>query len=220
MAVAVLDVDGDGSDRVAASLPNASAHRADVASYAEVTAAVDDVVARWGRVDVLVNNAGWDRLQPFLETEPELWDRLIGVDLLGPIHATRAAVPRMLANGGSGGGRVVNIASEAGRIGGTNHAVYAACKGGLIALTKALARELGPQGVTVNCVCPGLTDTSLMRASGMTDAAVESVVGATPLGRLATVGDTAGAVLFLCSDDAEFVTGQILSVSGGLTTAG
>jgi 2-hydroxycyclohexanecarboxyl-CoA dehydrogenase len=217
LAVAILDIDDAEAARIAATLPAASAHTADVASYEQVASAVGDVVARWGGIDVVVNNAGWDRLAPFLDTGPDLWDRLIGVDLLGPIHVSHTAIPHLVRRGG---GRVVNIASEAGRVGGTGHAVYAACKGGLIALTKALARELGPAGVTVNCVCPGLTDTDLMRSSGMTDESIAAVVAATPLGRLAETGDTAGVVSFLASGDAAFVTGQVLSVSGGLTTVG
>lgn len=217
LAVAILDVDGEGARHAAATLPAASGHEADVASHEQVEAAVEDVAARWGGIDVVVNNAGWDRLEPFLDSGPELWEHLIGVDLLGPVHVSRAAIPHLVR---VGGGRVVNIASEAGRVGGTGHAVYAACKGGLIALTKALARELGPSGVTVNCVCPGLTDTAMMRGSGMTEEAVAAIVAATPLGRLTETADTAGVVSFLASADAAFVTGQILSVSGGLTTVG
>jgi 2-hydroxycyclohexanecarboxyl-CoA dehydrogenase len=216
-AVAILDVDSLGAARCAESLDVASVHVADVASWPSVQAAVDDVVQRWGRVDVVVNNAGWDRMEPFLDSGPELWERLLGVDLLGPIHVSRAAVPHMVAQRW---GRVVNIASEAGRVGGTGHAVYAACKGGLIAFTKALAREVGGSGITVNCVCPGLTDTAMMRQSGATPESVAAIVGATPLGRLASVDDSAAAVAYFASEDAGFVTGQVLSVSGGLTTVG
>jgi len=219
LGVAVLDVDLDAAEATAAGL-GGSAHQADVSSYDSVRSAVTQVVERWGRTDVLVNNAGWDRVQLFLDNEPELWDRLIGVNLLGPINVCHLVLPHMASHGS---GRVVNVASDAGRVGSSGEAVYSACKGGVIALTKALAREMARHGITVNCVCPGPTDTPLLaeiRSEETGDRIIDAIVRATPLRRLATPEDVAEAVAFFASGDSDFVTGQVVSVSGGLTMAG
>ncbi len=219
LAVAVLDVDADSAEATAAGL-GGSAHPADVSSYDSVRSAVDQVLERWGRIDVLVNNAGWDRVQPFLDNEPELWNRLIGVNLLGPINLCHLVLPHMVSQGS---GRVVNVASDAGRVGSSGEVVYSACKGGVIALTKALAREMARHGITVNCVCPGPTDTPLLaeiRSEETGDRIIDAIVRATPLRRLATPEDVAEAVAFFASGDSDFVTGQVVSVSGGLTMAG
>ena len=218
-AVAVLDVDADAAEATAGGL-GGSAHQADVSSYDSVRSAVDEVLERWGRIDVLVNNAGWDRVQPFLDNEPELWDRLIGVNLRGPINVCHLVLPHMV---GQGSGRVVNVASDAGRVGSSGEVVYSACKGGVIALTKGLAREMARHGITANCVCPGPTDTPLLaeiRSEETGDRIIDAIVRATPLRRLATPEDIAETVAFFASGDAAFVTGQVVSVSGGLTMAG
>jgi 2-hydroxycyclohexanecarboxyl-CoA dehydrogenase len=219
-AVAVVDIDEGAASERAASLAQASWHSADVGLYQSVRTAVDAVVERWGRIDVLVNNAGWDRVQPFLQNEPDLWDRLVDVNLKGPINLCHASLPHMISEGS---GAVVNVASDAGRVGSSGEAVYSACKGGVIALTKALAREVARHGIRVNCVCPGPTDTPLLaeiRSEESGDRIIEAIVRATPLRRLATPEDIAGAVAFFASTAASFVTGQVLSVSGGLTMSG
>jgi 2-hydroxycyclohexanecarboxyl-CoA dehydrogenase len=213
MAVALFDtVPGYRADRGEAFL-------VDVSSYEQVRTAVADILAAWGRLDIVVNNAGRDHTEAFLETDPAGWEELISTNLLGTLNVSHAAGPALRS---SPAGRVLNIASEAGRVGGTDHAVYAATKGGVIAFTKALARELAPFGVTVNCVCPGLTDTPLLDEFRAVrgEEAVHAITRATPLGRLADVSDTAAAAAFLVSEEASFITGQILSVSGGLTTVG
>jgi len=191
----------------------------DVTSADSVTRAFAAAAAR-GPVDVLVNNAGWERLALFVESEPALWDRLIAINLKGPLHVTHAVLPGMIARRR---GRIVSIASDAGRVGSTGEAVYSACKAGVIGFTKSLAREVARHGITVNAVCPGPTDTALL-ASVMEGERGQKVLAgmqrAIPLGRLAQPDDVAGAVAYLASDEAAYVTGQTLSVSGGLTMHG
>jgi 2-hydroxycyclohexanecarboxyl-CoA dehydrogenase len=219
-AVAIFDLDAEGAEAASNELPTASAHACDVSDYRSVSDAVKGALDRWGRIDVLVNNAGWDRVQPFLDNEPELWDRLIGVNLKGPINLCHVVLPHMVERGS---GRVVNVASDAGRVGSSGETVYSACKGGVIALTKAVAREMARHGVTANCVCPGPTDTPLLaeiRSEETGDKIIDAITRATPLRRLAQPDDVAGAVAFFASDDAAFITGQVISVSGGLTMAG
>lgn len=219
-AVAVVDLDGEEAEATAKELPRASVHVADVSSYTDVREAVGAVMGRWERIDALVNNAGWDRVQPFLDNEPDLWPRLIGINLQGPINLAHNVLPHMVKRGS---GRVVNIASDAGRVGSSGESVYSACKGGVIALTKALAREMARHGISVNCVCPGPTDTPLLaeiRSEETGDRIIDAITRATPLRRLAQPDDIAHAVAFFLSPGAVFMTGQIVSVSGGLTMAG
>ena len=189
----------------------------DITDYA----AVQKAVAAAGAVDILVNNAGWDMFKPFLKTDPAFWQKIIAINLVGPMNLLHCVLPGMVARGG---GKVVNIASDAGRVGSSGEGPYSACKGGIIAMTKTLARELATKGVRLNTVCPGLTETamleSFMQGAGNPDKLREAYTRAVPIGRLGKPADIAGAVLFLASDDAEFITGQTLSVSGGLTMHG
>ncbi len=193
----------------------------DITERASVDAAVAKVVAELGPIDVLVNNAGWDLFTPFLQTQPDDWSKLIDINLTGALHMHHAILPAMVERRM---GRVINVASDAARVGSTGEAVYAACKAGLIAFSKTLAREHSRHGITFNVVCPGPTDTALL--ASVTDAAAdpeklrEAFRRAIPIGRLGQPEDLAGAVLFFASDAASFVTGQVLSVSGGLTMAG
>jgi 2-hydroxycyclohexanecarboxyl-CoA dehydrogenase len=189
----------------------------DITDYA----AVQKAVAAAGAVDILVNNAGWDMFKPFLATDPAFWQKIISINLVGPMNLLHCVLPGMAERGG---GKVVNIASDAGRVGSSGEAPYSACKGGIIALTKTLARELASKGVRLNTVCPGLTETAMLEAfmqgAGNPDKLREAYRRAVPIGRLGKPGDIAGAVLFLASDDADFITGQTISVSGGLTMHG
>jgi 2-hydroxycyclohexanecarboxyl-CoA dehydrogenase len=189
----------------------------DITDYA----AVQKAVAAAGPVDILVNNAGWDMFKPFLKTDPAFWQKIIAINLVGPMNLMHCVLPGMVARGG---GKVVNIASDAGRVGSSGEGPYSACKGGIIALTKTLARELATKGVRLNTVCPGLTETAMLEAfmlgAGNPDKLREAYTRAVPIGRLGKPADIAGAVLFLASDDAEFITGQTISVSGGLTMHG
>lgn len=193
----------------------------DITDYAAVAAAVDSVATRFGRIDILVNNAGWDVAKPFLETTPDFWDKVIAINLRGPLNLQRTVVPHMIAGGG---GKVVNIASDAGRVGSSGESVYSACKGGLIAFSKTLARECARRNVQVNAVCPGPTDTALLRSfvgdGEYGQKIYDGLKNAIPMKRLGQPEDLPGIVAFLASDDANFITGQVISVSGGLTMHG
>lgn len=193
----------------------------DITDPVAVDAAVARVAERFGRIDILVNNAGWDVARPFLQTEPELWDRIIAINLKGPLNLHKAVVPHMVA---AGGGKVVNIASDAGRVGSSGEAVYSACKGGIIAFSKTMARECARSGVRLNVVCPGPTDTPLLRSFAgegeYGEKLLDGLRRAIPLRRLGEPEDIPGTVAFLASDDANFITGQVISVSGGLTMHG
>ncbi len=193
----------------------------DIADYQAVKDAVDRGVAKFGKLDILVNNAGWDIAKPFLQTDPELWDKIIAINLLGPLNLHKAAMPHMIAGGG---GKVVNVASDAGRVGSSGESVYSACKGGLISFSKTIAREYARDNIRVNAVCPGPTDTALLRSFAgdgeFGQKVYEGLKRAIPLKRLGQPDDIPGMIAFLSSDDANFITGQVISVSGGLTMNG
>lgn len=223
--VAVLDLNPEAAEQVAARIRadggQATAFRCDITDRASVDAAVQAVQAQLGPIDVLVNNAGWDVFKPFTRTEPAQWDKLIAINLTGALHMHHAVLPGMAARKT---GRIVNIASDAARVGSSGEAVYAACKGGLVAFSKTIAREHARHGITVNVVCPGPTDTALFadykEGAGNPEKLMEAFTRSIPLGRIGQPDDLPGAILFFASDDAAFVTGQVLSVSGGLTMNG
>ncbi len=213
--VGICDIDEDGARTVADTHERAFVVPMDVTDAAGVKAAVDDVVAAHGRVDVLANVAGWDRVMPFVDTDPDFWDRVIGINYRGILATCHAVIPHMIAQGG---GAIVNTASEAGRNGSSGEAVYSGTKGGVIAFTKALAREVARHGIRVNVVAPGLIDTPLLQgmiAEGH-GRLMEAIVKATPIRRFGRPDEVAEAILFLASDRASFITGQTLGVSGGL----
>jgi 2-hydroxycyclohexanecarboxyl-CoA dehydrogenase len=224
--VAVADLDTDGAVETVAQLAGQRsvggegavaglAVPVDVTDYAAVQRAFAFAREQRGPVDVLVNAAGWDTPERFVDSAPETWERLIRINLMGVIHTIHAALPGMQERGY---GRIVNIASDAGRVGSSGEAVYSAAKGGIIAFTKTIARETARQGIAVNCVCPGPTDTPLLaRFTAANPRLVDALQRAIPMGRLGQPADVAPAVAFLASDGAAFITGQTLSVSGGLT---
>lgn len=223
--VAVFDMNLKAAQRVAADIVESggksAAFKCDITNRAEVDAAVAATESQFGPIDVLVNNAGWDVFKPFTKTEPAQWDKLIAINLVGALHMHHAVLPGMAERKS---GRIVNIASDAARVGSSGEAVYAACKGGLISFSKAIAREHARHGITVNVVCPGPTDTALL--AGVAEGApnpeklIEAFTRAIPLGRLGQPDDLASAIAFFSSDDASFITGQVVSVSGGLTMNG
>jgi 2-hydroxycyclohexanecarboxyl-CoA dehydrogenase len=207
----VCDLNEPGAQDVAASILGGTAHRVDLSD----AASIDALVPELGEVDILVNNAGWDKVQPFVSSEPDTWDRLIAINLRAPIHLTHSLLPGMLERGG---GRLVFISSDAARVGSTGEAVYAACKSGLIGFAKTLAREAARSQTTSNVVCPGPSDTPLLaEIAGDNPKLIESLKRGIPLGRLGAPSDVAAVVAFLCSDRAAYLTGQTISVSGGLT---
>lgn len=223
--VAVFDRDLAAAERVAAQIRadggEALALQCDITDRAGVDAAVAEVNSRFGGIDILVNNAGWDVFLPFTKTTPDQWERLIAINLTGALHMHHAVLPGMVERKA---GRIVNIASDAARVGSSGEAVYAACKGGLVAFSKTLAREHSRHNITVNVVCPGPTDTALFadykKGAGNPEKLEEAFRRSIPLGRIGQPDDLPGAIAFFASDDAAFITGQVLSVSGGLTMAG
>jgi len=223
--VAVFDLNLEAAEKVASAIRTeggtAEAFKCDITDRASVNAAVAATEAKLGPIDVLVNNAGWDVFKPFTKTEPAQWDKLIAINLTGALHMHHAVLPGMAARKK---GRIVNISSDAARVGSSGEAVYAACKGGLVAFSKTIAREHARHGITVNVVCPGPTDTALFadykEGAGNPEKLMEAFTRSIPLGRIGQPEDLPGAVLFFASSDAAFVTGQVLSVSGGLTMNG
>lgn len=224
-AVAVFDRDGEAAERLAAVIAagggRAAAFRCDITDRPGVDAAVAAAEAALGPTAILVNNAGFDIFKPFLKTTPAEWEKLIAVNLTGALHMHHALLPGMAERKY---GRIVNIASDAARVGSTGEAVYAACKAALLGLTKTLAREHARDGITLNIVCPGPTETGLFeefrKGAANPDKLMEAFRRSIPLGRIGAPDDLPGAICFFASDDAAYVTGQVLSVSGGLTMAG
>ena len=218
--VGVFDKNLEGARKVAAEIAGFAAG-VDIADYAAVGEAIAAFETEAGPTDILVNNAGWDQFANFVDTTPELWDKLIDINLRGPLNMSHFVLKTMVARGS---GRIVNIASDAGRVGSSQEAVYSACKGGIIAFTQTVAREVARKGITLNAVCPGPTDTPLLAAVAGADERGQKVraalVGAIPMKRVGQPEDIPGAVCFLASDDAAFITGQTISVSGGLTMHG
>jgi 2-hydroxycyclohexanecarboxyl-CoA dehydrogenase len=214
--IAVTDIDLKIARQTAEQIGDAAtALHVDVTDLTAVQAAVEHAERVLGPIAVLVNNAGWDKVEPFLDSTEETWEKVLAINLKGPLNCTKAILPGMIERGH---GRIVSISSDAGRVGSTGEAVYSAAKGGIIAFSKSLAREAARYHITVNVVCPGPTNTSLFQEVARDNPKLaESLARSIPLRRLGEPDDVAGAVAFLASDDAQFITGQVLSVSGGLT---
>jgi 2-hydroxycyclohexanecarboxyl-CoA dehydrogenase len=223
-AVGILDIDATAGARLVADLTAAGGkavlHISDITDYNSVKQAVEKLEAEIGPIAGLVNNAGWDRAVSFLDTTPDFWRKVVAVNLFGPLNVSHVMLRAMAARGF---GRVVNIASDAGRVGSSGEAVYSACKGGIIAFTKTIARELVAKGIIVNTLCPGPTDTAILRSfvEGPDGGRIlDGLKRAIPMRRLGVPEDYPGLVAFLLSDDAAYMTGQTISVSGGLTMHG
>ncbi len=223
-SVVMLDIDKTGLESLAADIGGTAKvfHVAvDISDYSAVCNAVDAAEKVLGPTNLLVNNAGWDKFSNFLDTDEALRQKVISINLNGPVNMFHTVLTRMAQRDG---GRVVTIASDAGRVGSSGQAVYSACKGGVIALTKTLARELARRNILLNAVCPGPTDTPMLQDfmnQGPGGQKVhDAMKRAIPLKRLGQPEDIPGIVAFLLSDDASFITGQVISVSGGLTMHG
>lgn len=220
--VAIADILKDNAEAVRDEIQQmgqkALALRVDLTKRAEVENSVQEAISRFGSLDILVNSAGWDRLEPFIESNEETWEKILAVNFKSVLHTTKAVLPHMISRGR---GKIINIGSDAGRVGSTWEAVYAGAKGAVIAFSKTIAREVARHKINVNVVCPGLTDTPLLEAiqsrSAETRRLIEAITKATPFRRVAQPEEIAEAVLFFASPGADFITGQTLSVSGGLT---
>ena len=215
--VVVADLDLQAAEKTAAERPDRLfPMTVDVADRTQVDALRDRVTTEVGVANILVNAAGWDRTDQFLNATTAFAEKVVAINYLGPVHMCSAFLPGMVDAGN--GGRVVNLASDAGRVGSAGESIYAGAKGGVIALSKSLAREMARHGINVNCVCPGPTDTPLFQAQA--EKLKEALVKAIPFRRLARPEEVAAPVVFLASESASFITGQVISVSGGLTMAG
>ncbi|MCA0239591.1 MAG: 3-oxoacyl-ACP reductase FabG [Proteobacteria bacterium] len=217
--VIVADINATAGEQAAAEL-RAAGHAADFLAVDltdgdSIAAFADAVQQRHGAVDVLVNAAGWGRTAPFWDGTPPFWHQVVALNFVGPVTLTKALLPAMLERAH---GKIVNVASDAGRVGSLGEAVYAGAKGGLIAFTKALARETARYRVNVNCVCPGPTDTPLMAA--VPEKVKDALVKAIPLRRLGRPQEVAEAIVFFAGPQSDYITGQVLSVNGGLTMVG
>jgi len=213
--VYVADIDAEKGRETANDLPSGCDFiHMDIADRASVDAGAKTVLDKSKQLDILVNAAGWGKVQPFLENDDAFIDRVLAINLLGTINVARAFLPGMIA---AGSGKIVNVSSDAGRVGSLGETVYSGAKGGVIAFTKSLAREAARYGITVNCVCPGPTDTPLLNA--VPEKHREALRRAIPMKRFATPAEVADAIVFFAAPQSDYVTGQVLSVSGGLTMA-
>ena len=222
--IAIIDVLEEEADETCEELSKlgrkAIRYKTDITDRSAVNATFNKILDDCKKVDILVNNAGWDKLEPFVKNEPELWDKIVQLNYMGTIYCTRAVLDQMMARNS---GRIINISSDAGRVGSTGEAVYSGTKGAIISFSKTMAREMARNQVTVNVVCPGPTMTPLVKAYYEENEFVRKIFDAMdriiPLSHLGTPEDIGAAVAFLASDEANFITGQTLSVSGGLTMA-
>ena len=220
--VALADIQLESAERAASEIcaggASAIAVALDVTRLDDAVAAADRVERELGPIDILVNNAGWDILMPFVETTPDLWNKVIAINYRGVLNCCKAIAPRMQSRGS---GKIISISSDAGRVGSSGEAVYAGCKAAIIGFSKTLARELAANHINVNVVCPGPTDTALLKtAMAGREKVLDAMARGIPFRRLGQPADLAGAVAFFASPDSDFITGQVLSVSGGLTMAG
>ena len=217
--IAIVDINEDAANKVAGEIREKGGDvlvvKTDIADYEQVQVMAKTVYDHFGKIDVLINNAAWDKIQPFMDTTPELWYRLIDINLKGPIHVTRAVLEYMTKQ--ETGGAIVNVVSDAAKVGSTGESVYSAAKGGVYSFTKSLAREMARYKIRVNSTCPGPTDTPLLDDVKKTmPKVVEAIQKSVPLRKIATPEQQANAVVWLASDEASYITGQALSVNGGL----
>ena len=217
--IAIVDINEEGANKVADEVRGMGRDvfvvKTDISDYGQTQEMAHKVHEHFGKVDVLINNAAWDKIQPFMDTTPELWYKLIDVNLKGPIHMTRAVLEYMTKQ--ETGGSIVNVVSDAAKVGSTGESVYSAAKGGVYSFSKSLAREMARYKIRVNCTCPGPTDTPLLDEVKETmPKVVQAIEKAIPMRKLATAEQQANAIVWLASDETDYITGQALSVNGGL----
>ncbi|WP_169566020.1 glucose 1-dehydrogenase [Sneathiella limimaris] len=219
--VGVFDLNGDAAQKTADQLSSAGAYAVDISDFDAVKKGVAEFEETFGPTDVLVNNAGWDKVGNFLDTDKALWEKIVGINLWGPLHMTHAVASGMSERGT---GKIITIASDAARVGSSGEGVYSACKGGMVAFSKTLARELARKNINVNVICPGPSDTAILNdfvgEGEMGQKIYEGLKRAIPFKRLGQPEDFGGIVAFLASEESNYITGQVISVSGGLTMAG
>ena len=220
--VGVFDLDLDAAEKVAGDIgENATAYGVDISDQAAVMAGVKAFEDANGPTDILVNNAGWDKVGNFLDTDKDLWEKIVNINLWGPLHMTHAVASGMSERGQ---GKIITISSDAARVGSSGEGIYSACKGGMVAFSKTLARELARKNINVNVVCPGPSDTAILNdfigEGEMGQKIYQGLKRAIPFKRLGQPEDFGGIVAFLASEEANYITGQVISVSGGLTMAG
>jgi 2-hydroxycyclohexanecarboxyl-CoA dehydrogenase len=221
LRVLALDIDRERGQQMSSAASKESGAGAvdyfyvDLSDRKSIAEVAEQIKSRTDRVDVIVNTAGWDQIQPFVDNTQEFIDKVLAINLHGPLLLTQALLPVMIA---AGAGKIVNVASDAGRVGSMGETVYASAKGGMIAFTKSLAREVARYQIYVNCVCPGPTDTPLFHAQP--EKLKEALIKAIPFRRLAKPEETANVIAFLASEQSDYVTAQVVSVSGGLTMVG
>jgi len=217
--IAIVDIDEEAANKVAGEIKEAGGEalvvKTDISNYQQVKEMAQKVQDHFGSIDVLINNAAWDKIQPFMDTTPDLWYKLIDINLKGPIHVTRAVLEYMTKQ--DTGGAIVNVASDAAKVGSTGETVYSAAKGGVYSFTKSLAREMARYKIRVNSTCPSPTDTPLLDDVKKTmPKIVQAIEKAVPMRKIATPEQQANAIVWLASDEASYITGQSLSVNGGL----
>lgn len=217
--IAIADINEEAASRVAGEVKESGGEalvvKTDISDYDQVRNMAQKVWEHFGAIDVLINNAAWDKIQLFMETTPELWYRLIDINLKGPIHVTRAVLEYMTKQ--DSGGAIVNVISDAAKVGSTGESVYSAAKGGVYSFTKSIAREMARYGIRVNSTCPGPTDTPLLDdVKNTMPKVVQAIEKSVPLRKIATPEQQANAIVWLASDEASYITGQALSVNGGL----
>ncbi|MGA0429124.1 MAG: SDR family NAD(P)-dependent oxidoreductase [Paracoccaceae bacterium] len=223
--VVVMDVNAAAAQETVQKIQNsggqALACAVDLRDAAKTAGEIARIEEDFGEIDILVNGVGWDVFTPFLKSGPDFWTKIIDINLRSVLNVTHPVLASMVARRS---GKIVSLASDAARGGSSGESVYAACKAGIIAFSKTLAREHARHGISVNVVCPGVTETAMLEAfmeeAGDKEKLRQAFARAVPMGRLGQPEDLPGAIVFFASDDANFITGQVLSVSGGLTMHG
>ena len=218
-STAVVDINSKNAQDVASEVKKRGADaipvKTDITDFEQTKAMALEVINNFGRIDILVNNAGWEKVQPFMENEPCLWDRIIDINLKGTMYCTHAVLAHMIEQGA--GGKIVNVASDAGKVGVKGEAAYSSAKGAVMSFTKTIAREMAEHNIRVNCISPGITDTPLIKEIGKeAPEVIEKTTKIIPLKRLSLPEEQANAIVWLASDEASYITGQVLSVNGGL----